>query len=243
MAAEGFGGLAGKRIVLTGATRGIGRACALRLARGGAAVLGVARDAKALASLAMEAKPFAGRIFGHSCDVTRPESMPALAEAAEKRLGAVDALVNNAGAAVFGEIGVLSPEDFDATLAVCLKAPYLVTRSLVPLMEGVGGDVINISSIAAVDGFPGAAAYCAAKAGLEGMSRALVEELRPKGIRVTVLRPGATATRMWEAIPGEYDMDKMIPPEAVAESLEHLLTQSRRAWTETLVLYPPDGKV
>ena len=113
MAAEGFGGLAGKRIVLTGATRGIGRACALRLARGGAAVLGVARDAK----------PFAGRIFGHSCDVTRPESMPALAEAAEKRLGAVDALVNNAGAAVFGEIGVLSPEDFDATLAVCLKAP------------------------------------------------------------------------------------------------------------------------
>ncbi len=114
---------------------------------------------------------------------------------------------------------------------------------MVPLLEGSGGDVINISSIAAVDGFPGAAAYCAAKAGLEGMSRALVEELRPKGIRVTVLRPGATATGMWEAIPGDFDLEKMIPPEVVAESVEFLLVQTRRAWRETLVLCPPGGKV
>ena len=86
-------------------------------------------------------------------------------------------------------------------------------------------------------------AYCAAKAGLEGMSRALVEELRPKGIRVIILRLGATATSMWESIPGNFDLGKMIPPEVVAESLEYLLIHSRKAWCKTLVLYPPDEKV
>jgi NAD(P)-dependent dehydrogenase (short-subunit alcohol dehydrogenase family) len=243
MAAKGPGRLRRLRVVLTGASRGIGRATALHLVRGGAHVLAVARESGPLSALAMEAKPLAGRIFPHSCDVGEPESAGPLVEAAEKRLGGVDALVNNAGSAVFGEIGELSPADFDATLAVCLRAPYLLTRALVPLMEAAGGDVINISSLAAVEGFPGSVAYCAAKAGLEGMSRALVEELRPKGIRVTVLRPGATATTMWETIPGEHDREKMIPPEVVAESVEYLLTQSRRAWCETLVLYPPDGKV
>ncbi|HJP15195.1 MAG TPA: SDR family oxidoreductase [Nitrospinota bacterium] len=246
MGDEGVIGLAGRRVVLTGASRGIGRACALRLAGGGARILAVARGGEALEALdalAGEAAELPGRIVPYPGDVTDETGAEALAEEAGKRLGGVDALVNNAGAAVFREIEALSPENFDATLAVCLKAPYLLTRSLAPLLEESGGDVINISSIAAVDGFAGGAAYCAAKAGLEGLSRALVQELRPRGIRVTILRPGATATRMWEGIPGEFDASKMIPPGVVAESLEYVLTLSREAWTETLVLYPPGGKV
>ncbi len=75
------------------------------------------------------------------------------------------------------------------------------------------------------------------------MSRALVEELRPRGIRPAVLRPGATATDMWKNIPGEFDFEKMLSPEVVTESVEFLLAQPKRAWTETLALYPPDGKV
>ena len=235
--------LVGKKVVLTGASRGIGRSCALYLAREGAHVLAVARDVKALAALKAESQPFTGRIFPHSCDVTEADQVEALVEAATNRIGSVDALVNNAGSAIFQEIGQMSPVDFDATLAICLKAPFLLVRALAPMLEQSQGDVINISSIAAVDGFPNATAYCAAKAGLEGLSRALVAELQPKGIRVTILRPGATATRMWEEIPGEYDFEKMVPPEVVAESVAYLLTQSHRAWTETLALYPPDGKV
>ncbi|MEE9275468.1 MAG: SDR family oxidoreductase [bacterium] len=249
MARGGAHPLAGKRIVLTGASRGIGRAVALRLAGAGARVLAAARGEEALAALAREAEPLAGEIFPHPCDVTRPAEVEALTEAARERLGGVDALVNNAGAGVFRPLEDLSPEDFDATLAVCLRAPYLLIRSLCPLLEQGGGDeegggdIVNISSICAVAGFPGAAAYSAAKAGLEGMTRALVEELRPRGIRIALLRPGATATRMWRDIPGEFDLEKMVPPEMVAESVEFLLSQSRRAWTETLTIYPPGGSV
>ncbi|MBI3127854.1 MAG: SDR family oxidoreductase [Candidatus Tectomicrobia bacterium] len=243
MAAGGLRPLAGRRIVLTGASRGIGRAAALRLARAGAQVLAVARDAQALTSLAFEAKPAAGRIFAHSCDLASEEEIEALADAAARRLGGVDALVNNAGAGVFRELEALAPGEFEATLAVCLKAPFLLIRALAPYLEASGGEVVNVSSICAVTGFPGAAAYCAAKAGLEGMSRALAEELRPRGIRLSVLRPGATATSMWKDIPGEFDTERMIPPDLVAESLEFLLSQSRRVWTETMVILPPAGRV
>ena len=243
MAPGGAKALAGRRVVLTGASRGIGRAAALRLARGGAQVLAVARDVQALSALALEAKSLAGQVFHHSCDLTDPDEIEALAGIAARRLGGVDALVNNAGGGVFRELEELAPEDFEATLAICLKAPFLLIRALAPMLEASGGEVVNVSSTAAVTGFPGAAAYCAAKAGLEGMSRALAEELRPRGVRLSVLRPGATATGMWKNIPGEYDLEKMIPPELVAESIEFLLTQSRRAWTETMVVLPPEGRI
>ena len=235
------GRLGKRRIVLTGASRGIGRASALRLARAGARVLAVSRDPDALARLAFESGGCAGQVFPHACDVTKADEVEALAEAAEKRLECVDALVNNAGAGVFKEMDALSPEEFNATLSVCLTAPFMLTRALCPMLEAAGGEVVNVSSISAVSGFPGASAYCAAKAGLEGLSRALVEELRPRGIRLTIVRPGACATDMWKSIPGEFDFDEMIPPDLVAESIEFLLSQSRRVWTESMVVLPPKG--
>ncbi len=235
------GRLGKRRVVLTGASRGIGRASALRLAGAGARVLAVSRDADALARLAFDAKGRAGRIFPHSCDVTKTDEVAALAEMAEKRLEGVDALVNNAGAGVFKELESLSVEEFSATVSVCLTAPFMLTRALCPMLEAAKGEVVNVSSISAVSGFPGAAAYCAAKAGLEGLSRALVEELRPRGIRLTIVRPGACATDMWKSIPGEFDFDEMIPPDLVAEAIEFLLAQSRRVWTESMVVLPPKG--
>lgn len=237
------GHLGGRRVVLTGASRGIGRASALRLARAGARVLAVSRDADALARLAFDAKGHVGRILPHVCDVTKADEVEALAEMAERRLSGVDALINNAGAGVFKDVESLSVEEFHATLSVCLAAPFMLTRALCPMLGAAGGEVINISSVGAVSGFPGASAYCAAKAGLEGLSRALAEELRPRGIRLSVVRPGACATDMWKSIPGEFEMDDMIPPDLVAESIEFLVSQSRRAWTELMVVLPPKGTV
>ncbi len=237
------GHLRNRRVVLTGASRGIGRASALRLAKAGARVLAVSRDAEALARLAFDSKGCVGRIFPHVCDVTEADEVEALAEMAEKRLSGVDALINNAGAGVFKDVESLSADEFHATLSVCLTAPFLLTRALCPMLGAARGEVINISSIGAVSGFPGASAYCAAKAGLEGLSRALAEELRPRGIRLTVVRPGACATDMWKSIPGEFDMDDMIPPDLVAESIEFLVSQSRRAWTELMVVLPPKGTI
>lgn len=235
--------LKGRRIVLTGATGGIGKATALHLAGAGARVLAIARGREALASLSREAEPLAGEIFSHSCDLTSESAGGAIADAAGERLGGVDALVNNAGVAGFDALEDLTPDGFDATLSVCLKAPYLLIRALKGHLASSRGDVINISSIGAVVGFPGGAAYCAAKAGLEGMTRALVEELRPLGVRLTVLRPGATATGLWREIPGRFDLEKMVPAVMVAQAVEYLLRQSPRAWTELMTLYPPEGQV
>ena len=92
-------------------------------------------------------------------------------------------------------------ENFDNTLEVCLKAPLLLIRTFVLLLEKNRRDVVSISSICAANGFSGAAFYSAAKADLEGMSRTLVEKLRPRGIRFTILRPGATDTDTWKNIP------------------------------------------
>ena len=232
-----------RRVVLTGASRGIGRVSALRLAKAGARVLAVSRDADALAKLAFDSKGFMGQIFPYSCDVTKADEVEALGEMAEKKLDGVDALINNAGSGVFKDIDNLTVDEFNATVSVCLTAPFMLTRVLCPMLEVANGEVINISSISAVSGFSGASAYCAAKAGLEGLSRALVEELRPKGIRLTILRPGACATDMWKSIPGKFNFEAMIPPELVAEAIEFLLSQSRKAWTESMVVLPPQGVV
>ncbi len=232
-----------RRIVLTGASRGIGRASALRLAKAGARVLAVSRDADALARLAFDSKECVGQILPHSCDVTKVDEVEALIEMTGKRLEGVDALINNAGSGVFKDMESLSVDEFHSTLSVCLVAPFMLTRAFFPMLEEAKGEVINISSISAVSGFPGASAYCAAKAGLEGLSRALVEELRPKGIRLTIVRPGACATDMWKSIPGEFDFGEMIPPDLVAESIEFLLSQSRRVWTESMVVLPPKGMI
>ena len=235
--------LADRRSVITGASSGIGKAATLRFVRSGAKVLAVGRDEKKLTQLGFDSKKFKGKVFPHICDVTSSEEIQSLSEIAKKRLDKVDILINNAGAIFVDEIQNLSLEKFDSVISVCLRAPFLLSKAFMPMLEKTKGIIINVSSICAVTGFPGSSAYCAAKAGLEGMSRAMVEECRPKGIKVCVLRPGATETPLWDSIPGEFDFSKMLTPEKVAESMEYLLLQSSFAWTETLEILPPEGNL
>ena len=232
-----------RSIVLTGASSGIGKAAALRFSKLGAKVLAVGRDEKRLTQLGFESKKFKGKVFPHICDLTCPEEIETLFEISKKRLGTVDTLINNAGAIFVDQIQDLSMEKFDSIISVCLKAPFLLSKAFMPILEKSKGNIINVSSICAVTGFPGSSAYCAAKAGLEGMSRAMVEECRPKGIKVSILRPGATETPLWDSIPGEFDYSKMLAPEKVAESMEFLLLQSSFSWTETLEILPPEGNL
>jgi len=232
-----------KRIVLTGASSGIGKAAALRFSKSGAKILAIGRDEERLAALDLESENFQGKISPHVCDVTSPEQIESLVEVTKKSLGTVDALINNAGAIFVDQIQDLSVENFDSVISVCLKAPFLLSKAFMPMLEKSKGSIINVSSVCAVTGFPGSSAYCAAKAGLEGMTRAMVEEFRPKGIKVSVLRPGATETPLWKSIPGEFDFSKMLTPEKVAESMEFLLLQSSFSWTETLEILPPEGNL
>lgn len=181
--------------VVTGASRGIGRAVALRFARGGFRVWALARNETALASLITEA--------GADADV-RPVRMDATDEAAVLRAAAAvkaegtpTVLVNNAGVALSAPFAKTTAEQWAQTMAVNVTAPFLLCRELMPPMaKGGGGRVINIASTAALKGFKYTAAYCASKHALLGLTRALAVEYAPKNVTVNAVCPGWTDTDM-----------------------------------------------
>lgn len=192
--------LRGQRMVVTGATRGIGRALAKRLASEGAGLVLAGKNAVALQALAAElAAELSG--VGASClavpgDLAISSEVLALARAAEG-FGPIDALVNNAGLAHREPLAETTESVWDETLDVNLKAPYLLTRALLPGMLARGrGRIVNVCSISSVMGTPRLTAYCASKWGLLGFSKALARELDGTGVSVTAVLPGSTDTDM-----------------------------------------------
>lgn len=181
--------------VVTGASRGIGRAIALRFARGGFHVFALARSQDALQSLKSEA--------GDGTKVTPVEfdatSAGAPAACAQQILQACapSVLVNNAGIALPAPLSRTSLEDFERTMAVNVRAPFLLCQQLIPAMAKAGfGRVINIASTAALKGFKYTSAYCASKHALLGMTRALAVEYATKNVTVNAVCPGWTDTDM-----------------------------------------------
>lgn len=183
-------------MVVTGASRGIGRAIALRFARAGMQVWALARSLDALDSLTKEAG-------GDVRPLTFDAADPAEPERVAKRIlesGVPRVLVNNAGIALSAPLGKTSLDDYERTMAVNVRAPYLLCRELMPAMAKAGGGrVINIASTAALKGFKYTSAYCASKHALLGMTRALAVEFAPKRVTVNAVCPGWTDTDMLQA--------------------------------------------
>lgn len=191
------GSLAGKRALVTGASRGIGRAIALALATEGATVALVARDAEALAALAGELKELGQTAMALPCDVTDQAQVEAMAAQALRALGGIDIMVHNAGAA--GSARIVDHDDalWHQMLAVNLTSVYYVSKACVPAMVAAqSGRIIAIASTAARIGAPYVAAYTAAKHGVLGLMRALAVELGPRGITVNTICPGYVDTPM-----------------------------------------------
>lgn len=192
--------LAGRRAVVTGAGRGIGRSIALALAVAGTDVAVAARTASDLESLVAEIQETGSKSLAISCDVTNVEQVQHLATTALEGLGGIDILVNNAGNA--GSHKFLNhPDDlWDRMLAINLTSVYHVTKAFVPtLIEQRGGRIINIASIASRVGGSYIAAYTAAKHGVLGLTRALATELLPYNITVNAICPGYVNTPMTDA--------------------------------------------
>lgn len=185
--------LAGKVAVVTGASRGIGRAVAVALAREGAVVAGCALHAS---------KGFlADGVFPHSflatCDVRRAAEVEGFRDHVLGAVGVPDILVNNAGTVVRERFVDLSEETWDDVLASNLKGTFLLTRAFLPEMQRLRrGRIINVASIAGRQGTPMLSAYCAAKHGVVGLTRSLAEELRDEGIAVNAICPGSVDTEM-----------------------------------------------
>jgi len=190
-----FADLAGKRALVTGGTRGIGRQVALGLARAGAhVVVSHQQESAAAESLRQELKETGGNHLVMIADATDPVALAALLEACGTHFGGgLDIVVNNVGTINHVPYEQLSLADWTAVLTTNLTATHLVTQGALPLL-GAGGSVINVGSGAGVVGVPLRAHYTAAKTGLIGLTRSLCKELGPRGIRVNLVTPGVTET-------------------------------------------------
>ena len=239
---SGRGALQGQVAIVTGAGRGIGHAVALALAREAATVVLAARTRQQLAETAAAIRESGGTALAIPTDVTQDAAVEAMVEQAIAALGRVDTLVTAAGAASFGPVVGTKPADWDAILAVNLRAVMVCCRAVLPIMiRQRRGTIINVASIAAQRAIPGAAVYTATKAGVVGFSRVLAEELRADGVRVGVLVPGAVDTPLWATIPNSPDRTRMLRPEDVARAAVLMASLPQGASLEELILLPQGG--
>ena len=189
--------LSGHHALVTGASRGIGRAVARRLAKGGAQVALCARSDGALRELAAEISAAGGTALAVPCDVTQAAQVASAVERAQAAFGGIDLLVNNAGRVARVPLVEMSESVYDEILDVNLKGPFLFCRAVLPgMLARRSGRIVNIGSISATLGTPRLTAYCASKWGLLGLTKALAEELRGTGVSVTSLLPGSVDTEM-----------------------------------------------
>ena len=186
--------LRGKAAIVTGAGTGVGRATALALAeRGCSVVVNYSRSRDAAEATAREAETFGVKAVAFQADVTDDRACRSLAEAAERELGRLDVLVNNAGTTRFiphGELERVSDDDWDQILAVNLKGPFQCARAARPALERSGGGmIVNVTSVAGIIATGSSIPYCASKAALNNLTIALARALAPR-IRVNAVAPG-----------------------------------------------------
>jgi 3-oxoacyl-[acyl-carrier protein] reductase len=188
---------------VTGASRGIGRGIAERLAKDGKHVVGVARSMPALEELAAAVRAAGGSIEVKTCDVGDGAALAALIDGVAETHGRLDILVNNAGVTKDGLILRMSDADWDEVIRVDLTSAFVACRTAArPMMRGKFGRIINIGSVSGVTGNAGQANYAAAKAGLIGLTKTIAKELGAKGITANVVAPGFIETDMTAALAG-----------------------------------------
>jgi 3-hydroxy acid dehydrogenase / malonic semialdehyde reductase len=219
--------LAGRRALITGASRGIGAACARQLAAAGATCILVSRDKNTLAPFATQLTPQAQV---HIADLSDPDSLvPWLREMGSSDVP--DIVVNNAGAFTIAPLEETPVDDLKQALRLNLASPFLIVRALLGAMKKRGhGHIVTIGSIADHVAFPGNALYAATKFGIRGMHEVLREETRGTGVRATLISPGPTDTNIWDTVdpdnkPGYTPRAKMLAANDVAQAVLWAVTQ------------------
>lgn len=220
--------LTGKRAVVTGAGRGIGRSIALALAEAGADVAVTARTAGELEALAAQISAMGRKSLSTPCDVTDPEQVQSMAKTFIEGLGGVDILVNNAGNAGSHKFLNHPDELWHRMLSINLTSVYYVSKAFVPILVGQrSGRIINIASIASRVGGNYIAAYTAAKHGVLGLTRALATELLPYNITVNAICPGYVNSPMTDASIANISSRTGMPEAKAREALEKTSPQNR----------------
>jgi len=235
--------LLGQVAVITGGSRGIGLAIARVLVQQGCNLVITGRQLASLEKVGRDLARSGVRVMVKVCDVRSPESVEGLAASAKRHFGRVDVLVNNAGIAHASlPVEKLSYEDWKDVIETNLTGTFLVTRAILPLMRR-GGTIVNNLSVAAKRAFQGWAAYNASKHGALGLTDTLREELRPRGIRVMALLPGATDTDIWDAPWPNAPRKKMMSAETVAQAVVDALLLPANSTVEEITMMPTAGSL
>ncbi len=238
--------LSGRLALVTGANRGIGLAIARALAREGCNLVITARDQRALAQARTELEKLQPRksnlhVLAQSCDVRSPDSVDYLFALVRGLHKPLDILINNAG---IGHPNLTVSElPYPAWMEVVdtnLNGLFLITQAALAVMKR-GSTIVNNLSIAAERVFPGSAAYNASKHGALGFTNTLRKELRPKGIRVIALMPGATDTAIWDTLWPKAPRRKMMSAETVARTVVSALLLPENTTVEKIVVMPSSG--
>ncbi|HEX4438690.1 MAG TPA: SDR family oxidoreductase [Thermoanaerobaculia bacterium] len=226
-------------VLITGASSGLGRAFATTLAAEGAKVFAVARREERLKDLVREIAAAGGEAAYHVADLRVVPSLYDLVDIVLARYHRLDVLINNAG------VGFRAPllesrrsEIADMIETDLAAAIYLTQAALHALLKSAPSDIVNVSSIAGLEGFAEGTVHCAVKSGLVGFSRALAAELKPANIRVTALCPGSVDTAFLERFRPTLERDQMIPAEEICRALVHVLTAPPNVLFGEIVIRP-----
>jgi len=235
--------ISGKIAVVTGGTRGIGRAIVERLLQEGASVAFCGRTKESVDRAASELSG-AGKVCGHAADISRVEQVREFFQAVDRTFGGLDILVHNAGVGVFRKVGDMTPEEWHRNIDLNLNgAFYCAHEALARFRARGGGFIVNISSLAGKNPFSTGAAYNASKFGLNGFGEALMLDHRHDNVRVSTIMPGSVDTK-FSGGPSDRTGDTgwMIAPEDVAEAVALVLRMPARTMISSLEMRPSRPK-
>jgi 3-oxoacyl-[acyl-carrier protein] reductase len=234
--------LQGKTVVITGASRGIGKETAIQLGKMGANLILGSRNQKELHDLANQIYAEGGNILPVPLDVTDESSVQNLVNVSLEHFGSVDTLINCAGVGTFSSVLDLTTDDFDQMINVNLRGTYLTCKYFGKHMVEQGkGQIVNLVSIAGTTALPGCGGYSASKFGVLGFTRVLQAELRTNGVQVTAVLPGAVCSSFWDSIDPKPDLSAMIPTPVMAQHITYLLCQPKGAVIDEVTIMPPLG--
>lgn len=242
-----------KTAIVTGATSGIGRAVAVKLAAAGARVVAVGRNEENLAALASEIENAGSIVKTTRADVTEESTAQKIVETAVENFGQIDILINAAGIIGNGTIENTALGAWDEMMNINVRAVFLLMQKAVPFLERTKGNVVNVSSVSGLRAFPGVLAYCVSKAAVDQLTRCASLELAPKQIRVNAVNPGVVVTELHrrggmndenygaflEKSKQTHPLGRVGKPEEVADLI--LFLASEKAGWITGVTYSIDG--
>lgn len=217
--------MSSKVALVTGASKGIGRATALQLAQSGLKVVATARNLKELESLAKEIAANGGECLVYPADLTIEDDLESLLDVVHSAGLQIDLLIHSAGSAKVGRIEDMNLKDWQKVLDINLTTPFLLTQKSLPLFND-GGHIIFINSVAGRQAFSEWSAYCAAKHGLRALAEVLRQEISGRKIKVSTVYPASVDTALHNSLPYDWDRSKMLSPEVVARAILTCYEQS-----------------